>query len=68
VELITSGKPVPGIRDIPPTVLADQATKPTASRRRKPWEKEDNAQADESTFGEGALEHKPIVQPLNSDS
>lgn len=38
VELITSGKPIPGIKEIPPTLLTDQASKPTASKRRKPWE------------------------------
>jgi hypothetical protein len=40
VELITSGKPIPGIKEIPPTLLTDQASKPTASKRRKPWEKD----------------------------
>lgn len=40
VELITSGKPIPGIKEILPTLLTDQASKPTASKRRKPWEKD----------------------------
>ncbi|RFU33365.1 hypothetical protein B7463_g2945, partial [Scytalidium lignicola] len=48
VALITAGKPIPGIREIPPTVLEDRATKPVASKRRKPWEKEI---ADESVGG-----------------
>ncbi|KAF1938851.1 hypothetical protein EJ02DRAFT_505172 [Clathrospora elynae] len=39
VELITSGQPVPGIKDIPPTVLEGQGTQATKSRRKKPWEK-----------------------------
>ena len=52
VALITSGKPIPGIRDIPPTVLPDQSTKPTASRRRKPWEKDGNLAVNERTFGD----------------
>ena len=38
VQLITTGAPIPGIKDIPPTLLTDQATKPMASKRRKPWE------------------------------
>ncbi|KAF1832011.1 hypothetical protein BDW02DRAFT_590766 [Decorospora gaudefroyi] len=39
VELITSGQPVPGIKDISPTVLEGQGTEPTQPRRKKPWEK-----------------------------
>ncbi|KAH9882740.1 hypothetical protein J1614_000105 [Plenodomus biglobosus] len=41
VELISTGKPVPGIKEIPPTVLAGQGTQATKERRRKPWEKDD---------------------------
>ena len=52
VALITSGKPIPGIKDIPPTVLSDQATKPAASRRRKPWEKDEDLAVKEKTFGD----------------
>jgi hypothetical protein len=40
VSLITSGAPIPGVKDIPPTLLSNQATKPMASKRRKPWEKD----------------------------
>jgi hypothetical protein len=40
VALITSGQPIPGIKEIPPTLLTSQATKPVASKRRKPWEKD----------------------------
>jgi hypothetical protein len=60
VELITSGKPIPGIKDIPPTLLTSQATKPTASKRRKPWEKE--LPSEEGTFGDRRDE--VIVQEL----
>jgi hypothetical protein len=60
VELITSGKPIPGIKDIPPTLLTSQATKPTASKRRKPWEKE--LPLEEGTFGDRRDEI--IVQEL----
>lgn len=39
VELIVSGKPVPGIKQIDDTVLTDQVSQSTALQRRKPWEK-----------------------------
>lgn len=53
VALIQEGKPIPGIKDIPPTVLSDKATQPTASRRKKPWEKdyEPLIAENEGTFG-----------------
>ena len=40
VALITSGAPVPGIKEIPPTLLTSQASQPVAKKRRKPWEKD----------------------------
>ncbi|KAH4199190.1 hypothetical protein HBI73_072600 [Parastagonospora nodorum] len=40
VELITSGQPVPGIREIPSTVLTGQGTEPVKAHRKKPWEKD----------------------------
>ena len=45
VEMIQNGKPIPGIKEIPNTILEGQGTTPAASRRRKPWEK-DAGQAD----------------------
>ncbi|KAH7355947.1 hypothetical protein BKA66DRAFT_539632 [Pyrenochaeta sp. MPI-SDFR-AT-0127] len=45
VELITSGKPVPGIKEIPPTVLEGQGTQAAKARRKKPWEKDEPAAA-----------------------
>lgn len=39
VELIVSGKPVPGIKDIPDTVLTEQRSVSEAAQRPKPWEK-----------------------------
>ncbi|KAF1917798.1 hypothetical protein BDU57DRAFT_537447 [Ampelomyces quisqualis] len=42
VELITSGQPVPGIKEIPPTVLQGQGTEPGKARRKKPWEKDES--------------------------
>ncbi|KAF3941251.1 hypothetical protein ABW19_dt0209067 [Dactylella cylindrospora] len=38
VELITSGKPIPGIREIPNTLNEAPPTESTAPQRRKPWE------------------------------
>ena len=39
VELITSGKPIPGIKEIPDTILSGQETQSKCERRRKPWER-----------------------------
>jgi len=39
VDLITTGQPIPGIKDIPDTILAGQETQPTTAKRKKPWEK-----------------------------
>ena len=39
VELITSGGSIPGIKEVPDTVLEGQASLPTTIKRRKPWEK-----------------------------
>lgn len=38
VELIREGKDVPGVREVPDTVLAGQGTESVAARRAKPWE------------------------------
>lgn len=38
-QLIAEGKPIPGIKDIPDTVLEGQATTSNAAKRQKPWEK-----------------------------
>ncbi|KFY34943.1 hypothetical protein V494_06344 [Pseudogymnoascus sp. VKM F-4513 (FW-928)] len=53
VALINSGAPIPGIMDIPPTVLTDKATQPAASRRKKPWETQEEPiiPEGEGTFG-----------------
>lgn len=40
MELIQSGQPIPGIKEIPNTVLEGQGTSATKSQRRKPWERE----------------------------
>ncbi|KFH41610.1 hypothetical protein ACRE_076750 [Hapsidospora chrysogenum ATCC 11550] len=43
IKLLQEGKPVPGIRQIPNTVVRDPSVKPVGSRPvpRKPWEKAD---------------------------
>ncbi|KAJ5775973.1 uncharacterized protein N7511_000984 [Penicillium nucicola] len=41
VELITTGQPIPGIQDIPDTVLTGHDISSEKPRRRKPWEKEE---------------------------
>jgi Family of unknown function (DUF5572) len=38
VELITEGKEVPGIKEIPDTLLEGQSSQSTTTQRRKPWE------------------------------
>lgn len=38
-DLIAEGKPIPGIKDIPDTVLEGQSTTSQATKRNKPWEK-----------------------------
>ena len=39
MALIESGQPVPGIKEIPNTVLVGQGTEASRSRRQKPWER-----------------------------
>ena len=39
VDLITSGEPIPGIKEVPDTVLEGQASNTTKLARKKPWEK-----------------------------
>ncbi|KAJ5105125.1 hypothetical protein NUU61_002472 [Penicillium alfredii] len=41
VELITTGQPIPGIQQIPDTVLAGHDSSSEKPQRRKPWEKND---------------------------
>jgi hypothetical protein len=48
VELITTGKPIPGIEEIPDTVLTGHDISSEKPRRRKPWEKDDVAPAEET--------------------
>lgn len=45
VELITTGQPIPGIEEIPDTVLEGHDLATEKPRRRKPWEKDDGTAA-----------------------
>ncbi|KAK5163590.1 uncharacterized protein LTR77_010539 [Saxophila tyrrhenica] len=45
--LIQEGKPIPGIKEIPDTVLEGQASESQTEKRRKPWEKATEGGADE---------------------
>ena len=47
-DMIAEGKPIPGIKDIPDTVLEGQASDSQASKRKKPWEKDTNTKSDAS--------------------
>lgn len=38
VELITNGQPIPGIKEVPDTILEGQASQPMTAKRKKPWE------------------------------
>jgi hypothetical protein len=40
VELIAAGQPIPGIKEIPDTVLEGQASESVKAKRKKPWEKD----------------------------
>ncbi|KAK2871609.1 hypothetical protein FQN49_003012 [Arthroderma sp. PD_2] len=54
VELITTGQPIPGIQQIPDTVLTGQETVSTAQRRRKPWETDrEDQKSDEKEVKKG---------------
>jgi hypothetical protein len=39
---------VPGIKEIPNTVLEGQGTEPVKARRKKPWEKDEDGTAQTS--------------------
>lgn len=43
VDLITKGEPIPGIKEVPDTLLTGQQSAPTAAKRKKPWENDEVA-------------------------
>lgn len=40
-DMIAEGKPIPGIKDIPDTILEGQASSASQAQRRKPWERDE---------------------------
>lgn len=46
VELITTGQPIPGIKEVPDTLLEGQASQATTAKRKKPWEKDTTENVD----------------------
>ena len=51
VELISTGQPIPGIKDVPDTVLEGQSSQTNAARRKKPWERESETTTESETLG-----------------
>ena len=47
VDLITTGQPIPGVKQVPDTLLAGQESQPTTAKRKKPWEQGDIGNVDE---------------------
>lgn len=56
VELISTGQPIPGIKEIPNTILEGEASHLKAATRRKPWEKPVTAEIEVSGTSERNLE------------
>ncbi|KAI4258158.1 MAG: hypothetical protein LQ352_001315 [Teloschistes flavicans] len=52
VDLITKGEPIPGIKEIPDTLLTGQESAPIEAKRMKPWERDEAfAKEGEMTIG-----------------
>lgn len=49
-DMIAEGKPIPGIKDIPDTILEGQASDKQAEGRRKPWEKSQGGTEDKPSW------------------
>ncbi|KAL8831475.1 MAG: hypothetical protein Q9191_000847 [Dirinaria sp. TL-2023a] len=58
VELITQGKPIPGVKEVPNTLLTGQETQPTLPKRKKPWEQEGG---EEAANGGGSKNHMAAI-------
>ncbi|PGH29367.1 hypothetical protein GX50_07891 [[Emmonsia] crescens] len=52
IDLITNNQPIPGIQDIPDTVLTGKDKPSVAARRRKPWEVVDSTISGNDTSNE----------------
>ncbi|KAI9716876.1 MAG: hypothetical protein M1812_005025 [Candelaria pacifica] len=53
VDLITTGRPIPGIKEIPDTVLAGKETQSTTAKRKKPWEEISSVTSAEDALANG---------------
>lgn len=40
VDLITNGQPIPGIKEVPDTLLSGQESRAVTAKRKKPWERD----------------------------
>lgn len=49
-DMIAEGKPIPGIKDIPDTVLEGQASETQLETRKKPWEKKSGAEEEKPSW------------------
>lgn len=49
-ELIAEGKPIPGIKDIPDTVLEGQSSESQTAQRKKPWERAAGVSAEKPSW------------------
>ena len=49
-DMIAEGKPIPGIKDIPDTILEGQASESQTQKRKKPWEKDAEAEAEQGAL------------------
>lgn len=62
VELITKGEPIPGIKEVPDTLLTGQESAATIAKRKKPWEKdeavEDMKETIQEAVGEGLSRYR----------
>ncbi|KAK3902959.1 hypothetical protein C8A05DRAFT_43726 [Staphylotrichum tortipilum] len=70
VDAVTSGKPIPGIKEIPDTVVRPPGVTPIGKMKapRKPWEKADaEATAQPSVFGNVLDEEFPPLEPKDKD-
>jgi hypothetical protein len=49
-DMIAEGKPIPGIKDIPDTILEGHASETQAERRKKPWETSSGADEEKPSW------------------
>jgi len=59
VDLITTGQPIPGLKEVPDTLLTGQESQPSTAKRKKPWEREVSGVVGEGN-GFGSTSTAPI--------